>query len=568
MAVAQCAADARSAVGSGDQSVASWWSALVDANPGAVAVRSTEQADIPLSELDHRSADLARALLLAGYGKGSRIGLLIGNGADWIVAWLATQRIGAVAVFISTLFAEQELRHALRHADVQLLLVEPAFLHHDYLARLEAAFPDLASQDGGAPVLMDEAPFLRAIWTNVPAKPRWVATDMKAAERRGEELARHAPGLLSSAEAEVVGSDLSVIIYTSGSTAHPKAVMHRQAVIADKIRFVANNNAVIPAETTPGDRVLVTIPLFWVGGFLSCFGALERGASVAFAPALPAPELWETIERTGATHVTGGDAMLRSLQDYLGPDRPLSGYLKPQNSNQMAWFRAAQGYDPDRIGSAFGMTETMGPHSGFRDIGETYGAQAGSVGWALGDMERRIADPVTGNIAEAGAEGELLVKGPWLMEGYYKQPRDKSVDADGFFHTGDRCFIDGADLLHFVGRDSGMIKTSGANVAPEEVEAALRQSDDVVEAVVIGMPDAARGQVVVAFVAPRPGADIDEAVLRTWLRPRLSSFKIPRRFLFMPFDDMPRTSSNKIHRGELARLAEAQASVAQQALKS
>ncbi len=536
-----------------EESVARWWRELVKRHPQAVALRTLE-GDIALAELDRRSAKLAQALLLCGHGKGSRIAMLMANGPDWIIAWIATQRIGALCIFLSSFFAESELLHALRHSDAQLLLLEPSYLHHDYAARLEAALPDLAACDNTAPLLLADAPYLRSIWTTRPSGRGWAAADFAQAEDQGAAAARRAPDLLARAEAEVVATDPSLIIYTSGSTAHPKAVVHRQGAVADKIRFLADNDSIIPSATSPGDCVLVTMPLFWVGGLLSCFGALERGAIVAFSPALPASELWPLIERFGATHVTGGEAVLRSLQDHLGPDRSLCDHLKPQNSNQMAWFRGREGHDPASIGAGFGMTETLGPHSGFHGLGDTFGALRGTVGPALPGVERRIIDPDSGAILAPGETGELAVKGRWLMEGYYKQPRNRCFDPDGFFRTGDRCRIDEHGLLHFIGRDSGMLKTSGANVAPEEVEVALRQCDDVIEAVVVGLPDARRGQLVAAIVALTPGSHPDEAALRAGLRAKLSSFKIPRRFHFMPFDEMPRTASNKIDRRALARL--------------
>lgn len=539
-----------------EPTVAGWWRDLVNSRTEAIAVRTADR-DIDLAELNRRSADIAHALLVSGHGKGCRIALLMGNSPDWIVTWIATQRIGALCVFLSSFFAESELRHALRHSDAQLLILEPSYLHHDYATRLEAAFPELASIDGTAPLLVADAPYLRAIWTTVPSGRCWAANDLCEVERGGAVVARKAPELLGQVESEIVSTDLSLIIYTSGSTAHPKAVVHRQGVVADKIRFLADNDAIIPCATTAGDCVLVTMPLFWVGGLLSCFGALDRGAAVAFSPALPAHELWPLIERFGATHVTGSDAVLRSLQDHLGPERSLSDYLKPQNSNQMAWFRSLEGHDPQSIGAGFGMTETMGPHSGFRGLADTFGALRGSVGPALSGVERRITDPETGNAFAPGKPGELAVKGRWLMEGYYKQPRSLCFDGDGFFRTGDRCRIDADEMLHFIGRDSGMIKTSGANVAPEEVELALRQSDEVIEAVVVGIADEQRGQLVTAIVALRPGSVVDEATLRAGLRSKLSSFKIPRRFHFMPFDEMPRTGSNKIDRRALARLVSA-----------
>ncbi len=557
MAVAHGAADAISAAGSGYQSVARWWSALVDANPCAVAVRNAEQADVLLPDLDRRSADLARALLLAGYGKGSRIGLLIGNGPDWIAAWLATQRVGALAVLLSTFFAPDELRYAVRHSDCALLLFDPDYLGKDFVARAETAIPELGEIAVSGKLAIGSIPFLREIWSTAPCRRAWVARDFRDAERCGASIALGCPDLLTEAESEVAPDDLSSIIYTSGSTAYPKAVSHRQSTIADKIRFLSDNAAIIPCEAEAGDCVLITTPLFWVGGFLSCFGALDSGASVAFAPPLPAEQLWPIAERVGATHITGPESVLRSLQDHLGADQPLASRLKPQNSNQMAWFRGRAGFDEAQIGSAFGMTETMGPHSGFRSLDDTYGALRGSVGHALAGVERRIVDPHSCRPLPIGETGELQVRGRWLMDGYYKQPASACFDAEGYFSTGDFCHLDADGLLHFVGRGNGMIKTSGANVAPEEVEVALRGCDGVVEAAVVGLPDAKRGQVVAAAVALRPGASADEQALREKLRTKLSSFKIPRLIRFVPLEDMPRTASSKIdHRGIARQIME------------
>jgi len=553
MTVAHRPANELSATGSEHLSVATWWSALVGANPRAVAVRSVGLPDVTLSALDKQSAEIARALLFSGYGKGSRIALLLGNGPDWIAAWLATQRIGALAVLLSTFFAPDELRYALRHSDCALLLFDPDHLGKDFSARIEEAIPEVREISESAKLAIGGIPFLREIWSTRPCRYAWAKRDFRDAEDYGERIGKDHPDLLAEAESEVSPDDLSSIIYTSGSTAHPKAVIHRQSTIADKVRFLSGNDAIIPCETVAGDCILVTMPLFWVGGFLSCFGALDSGASVAFAPPVPAEELWPIAERVGATHITGAESVLRSLQDQLGPDRPLANRLKPQNSNQMAWFRGRAGFDEAQIGSAFGMTETMGPHSGFRSLDDTYGELRGSVGYALPGVVRRIVDPESRGPLPTGETGELQVKGRWLMDCYYKQPAGACFDADGYFSTGDLCHLDADGLLHFVGRGNGMIKTSGANVAPEEVEVALRGCDGVVEAAVVGLPDAKRGQVVAAAIAIRPGAITDEGALREALRAKLSSFKIPRLIRFVPLEDMPRTASNKIDHRRIAR---------------
>ena len=131
-------------------------------------------------EVEARSAALARGLLAQGAGKGTRIGLLMPNGPDWIVSWLAIARIGAIAVTLSTFFAARELAYGLAHADVAILLTAPAYLKHDYLGRLEEAFPDLADREAAEPLILESAPYLRGIWVAGATAPAWARGTLAA----------------------------------------------------------------------------------------------------------------------------------------------------------------------------------------------------------------------------------------------------------------------------------------------------------------------------------------------------------------------------------------------------
>jgi acyl-CoA synthetase (AMP-forming)/AMP-acid ligase II len=169
-------------------------------------------------------------------------------------------------------------------------------------------------------------------------------------------------------------------------------------------------------------------------------------------------------------------------------------------------------------------------------------------------MELKIADPVTGVELGAGREGELLVRGPWLMDGFYKRERRKVFLADGYYATGDKALIDDEGNLFYRGRLSGMIKTSGANVSPEEVEVVLLMHPAVAEVAVVGMPDETAGEIVVAAVVLRHSHSISEFALRSALKGQISSFKIPRRILFMAAVDLPRTPSSKIRKPQLIQM--------------
>lgn len=531
--------------------VSAWWRSLVAKHAERELVRKNGSGFL-YRDIDERSAALARGLLADGAGKGTRIGMLIPNGPDWIVAWLAIERIGAIAVTISTFFAARELAYAVRHADVAILLTADSYLRHDYCARLEEAFAGLAARDGSQPLILEECPYLRSIWVAGKAHPKWSRGSLAALEDRGRASAVYSPALLKATEAAVSPADLGMLIYTSGSTSEPKAVMHKQGPVIDKISFLVGAIALIPSYTDPGDRCVVAAPFFWVGGFLILTGAMEIGATVICVDE-PSPEvLLETARAEKATHVTGSDAVLRSLQNSPHCRPGDLERLKPLTSSQAPFFR---GDAPlDLVPNSLGMTETMGPHSGQPGGGLLPPTAKNSMGQVLSDMEFKIADPDTGEALPAGTSGELCVRGPWLMDGFYKRQRWTVFDADGFYHTGDRCVLDAEGYLFFHGRLGGMIKTAGANVSPEEVEEVIRLHEDVLDVAVFGVPDPKLEQMVVAVVAARQQSSLDEAALKASLRTQLSSFKVPKRILFRDYDSLPRTPSNKIRKPALAQM--------------
>jgi acyl-coenzyme A synthetase/AMP-(fatty) acid ligase len=320
------------------------------------------------------------------------------------------------------------------------------------------------------------------------------------------------------------------------------------------VRYLAEIGTIIPWRTTADDRQLITSPFFWVGGFLSLGGVMNAGATVVCSDEHAPDILLEVIRSERVTQTTALSRSLMSCRDFRPEDLD---QLRPQSLGQRSFFNRAEHGPPECWSNSLGMTETFGPHSGDPSAGLLASSPPGSFGRSLSGYGFKIVDPVTREELAPGEAGELCIRGPWVMEGFYKRDRTEVFDADGYYPTGDKCLIDAEGRLYFQGRLGGMIKTSGANVSPEEVEIALRSCDQVLDAAVFGLPDKNLGQMVTAVVVPAPGALPDEAGLKLQLRKYLSSFKIPKRILFMNSDQLPLTPSNKIRKSALADMVAA-----------
>jgi fatty-acyl-CoA synthase len=180
-----------------------------------------------------------------------------------------------------------------------------------------------------------------------------------------------------------------------------------------------------------------------------------------------------------------------------------------------------------------------------------------STGRLLPGNQLRVVDPDSGRILGAGESGELVVRGPTLMDHYVGLTPEQCFDSDGFFHTGDAGWFDDDGFLHWTGRRSEMIKTGGANVSPAEIEVALRACQPVKLARVLGRPDARLGEVAVLCVVLREGAAATADDLRSFLRERLAPYKVPKEILFMSEGEVPMTASDtKVRDDELRRLVD------------
>jgi acyl-CoA synthetase (AMP-forming)/AMP-acid ligase II len=462
------------------------------------------------AELDRESALIARGMLAQGVGKGSRIGFICCNGPRFAIWFAAAARIGAIAIPISTTIRAGELVRVLRQSDVHGLYIQREMLGKDYVERLCAALPELV-QGTGPDLRIAKVPYLRWIVShgaNLPPTFRTPDFLTDAAATVDDDF-------LEQVESEVHTTDQLVEIYTSGSMALPKGVKHSHGAVLFRSHYLVGMMG--PQK---GQERLAVMPMFWVGGLMIWL----------------VPD-WEAGAITVCTERTMSNSRLAFGSVLSEEDLAVLSQAPPP------WW-------------ALGMSETLGPYShgdAFRAPGYPLCAPLDHI--AAG-YEVRVVDE-DGEPVGDGAIGEIQIRGYPVAIGLHKLEKDGYYTADGYLKTGDMGRIEDRPAgrrINFVGRDGDMVKTMGSNVSPAEVEMEMQMLDGVQSAIVLGLPDAERGQLLVAAVVPREGIDLNFAAIEAELRKRLSGFKVPRAYVAFTREEVPVLASNKLARREIAAM--------------
>ena len=462
---------------------------------------------ITFAELDERSSEMARGLIARGVGKGTRVGFIHGNSPTFAVLFAGIARTGAIAVPLSTFIRSNELVRVLRQSDVAGLIVQRTLLGNDYVERLCDALPELVEVEN-PDLRLSAAPFLRWIvsaGSPLPKGIRDVSWITSVADDVSEEL-------LAELESEIHPTDQIMEIYTSGSMALPKGVKHNHGAVIYRAHYIRSMSPI-----RRGLRVPVTSPMFWVGGMMmNLMPCWEVGATTV------------CIERTSTDS-------RRAMGSVLA-DEDMVAYPK----GMTMW--------------ALGMSETLGPYS--------YGDELRTPGYPLCAPLDHIADRYEVKVVDGdgtqvpdGGRGEILARGYAVASGLHKVHRGEFFEPDGFYHTGDMVIVEGR-RINFVGREGDMIKTASANVSPAEVEMEIQQLEGVHSAYVVGLPDPKRGQLVVAAVVPREGVELNYVDIEAKLRQRLSSYKVPRKYVTITRDEVTMLPTNKVSKRNMADLVQ------------
>lgn len=501
----------------------------------------------PYAELWDRSMQVARALVACGTGKDARIGLMTTNRLEWVAACFGIGLAGGTVVGLSTFSTAAELDHLLEVSGVSILVFERSIAGKDFQAMLEELEPEIAS---GAPGRLASLRF--------PSLRRLVVLDGGGAngaiESWDDFIAQGnavAPDLVEAAAAAVTAADPAIVFFSSGSTGKPKGILNaHRGVNVQSWRW----NRMYAFDEPP--RTWSANGLFWSGNFsIALGGTLASGGTLVlqriFDPAeairlmeaervsLPYcwPHQWAQLEAQPGWN----EADLSSFR-YFDAEQNLR---RPQPSIATRWTEPR---------ATYGATETFTISTAF-PCGTPEEVGKGSNGEPLPGNTIKIVDPDTGKLLKRGETGEIAVKGPTLMLGYLGVPREEALDDEGFYRAGDGGHIDSRGRLFFAGRINDIIKTGGANVSPVEVDWTLCSCPGVKVCKTTGVPHETLGEMVVSLIVAEPGQTPTQESVLAFLKPRLASYKLPRKVIVVGDADLDFTDTAKIKPSEARALA-------------
>jgi len=489
------------------------------------------------AELRDNVREVAQGLRALGIGRGDHVAVCMGNTLEWAIFFYAAARIGAVTVPVNTRFKADEMLYCLKQADVKLLFIADRFLKINFIALLRGICPavDHALPDPQLPLLQHVVVF----GSDVPDGALGFGDLLEAGATFEEAW-----------PPEVKPEDTLLMQFTSGTTSHPKGVMLSHDSMLRNATCVAKR-----FYLRHGDRYYSARPFYHVAGTtLSLLAALVTGACLFSSPTFDAEEALVTLWSEECTHTSGNDTMFLMLLNHPDfakyPLKLRNGWVScgPEVSRRVVEQMGMKG-----LVQAYGLSEAspnvcMSHHND--DLEKRI------AGWAhiLDDVEVRIVDPETGAELPPHKSGEIQVRGWSVMQGYYKMPDQtaKTIDADGWLHSGDLGVMDDEGRLKFLTRIKDVLRVGGENVAPAEVEDVLHRHPAVSQAQVIGVPDPRLVEVPAAYVVLRAGASATAEELIAWSKDKLANFRVPRYLKIVDnFEAIGMTGSAKVQKNKL-----------------
>ncbi len=483
------------------------------------------------ADLHDQAYRVARALIADGVERGTSVGIVMGNRPEAVAALFGAALAGAVVVPMSTFASASELAHMVTTAHVSVVLTQERLLNRHFADDFSALAPSL------------------------PGLRRVVVCDGDDGWERflagGDAVS---PVLVSERAGAVTPDDDALVIFSSGTTSTPKAMLHHHR--SPTLQFWVQARIFGRHEDT---RMWTALPLFWTAGLNSAMGStLATGGCWVMQETFEPGEALRLLSRERVTepytlpHQTGA---LAEHPDWALSD--LSALRCVYGKSAFARHPSVHG-DPGWVMPVgYGLSETCAffaahPSDTPRELTKQ------SIGRLLPGNRLRVVDPETGRELGVGEEGELTLSGPTLMRRYLGRTPEECFDADGFFHTGDTGHVDAEGYVHFSGRRTEMIKTGGANVSPAELEVELRACPPVKLARIVGIPDPRLDQIVVACITLKDGAVANADDIRSFLQGRVAAYKVPKRVVFFADGEIPMTASaTKVRDDDLVALVEA-----------
>ncbi|MBM7620739.1 long-chain acyl-CoA synthetase [Bacillus tianshenii] len=481
------------------------------------------------AELNAAINAFASGLEAMGIKKGDHIALVVGNSPYFIVGLYGAARLGATVVPINPIYTPDELSYILRDGDVKAVitldLLVPLFekLHH-YL-------PDTETY------IICETPDGKEKAKNFPVEQLSLFPKMKSF------TSIMANGSFMYEGPELQDDDVAVILYTSGTTGKPKGAMlthknlYRNA--KDSADFLKMNDS---------DKVVATLPMFHVFCLTVALNApLMNGATVIIVPRFSPQAIFETVKKYEATVFAGVPTMYNFLLQSQGDVEDLKSLRLCISGGASMPVALLQNFEKKYqviISEGYGLSEAS-PVTCFNPLDKP--RKPGSIGTTIVNVENKVVNELAEEVAP-GEVGELVVRGPNVMKGYYKMPEETAhAIRDNWLYTGDLATMDDEGYFYIVDRKKDMIIVGGYNVYPREVEEVLYSHENVVEVAVVGVPDPELGEAVKCFVVTdQPVAQVE---LLAYCAERLAKYKVPSSIEFL--EELPKNTTGKILRRAL-----------------
>ena len=477
-------------------------------------------------EFDGAVARFAYALQEHGVKRGDHVALLVGNTPHFLVTMYAAWRIGAVVVPVNPIYTANEIAYIVQNSDATVMVA------------LDQLFPLFQQRQ----VLFPKVETLIVCETDGASTKQ--CTQLEDRAYFFNDLMK-----MDGAVTELVDVDkdeTAVILYTSGTSGQPKGAMLTHENVYSNARDIG-----VYLKMIPEDRVIATLPIFHVFALTVVVNApLLKGATIILVPKFSPKEIFCIIREEKATVFAGVPTMYNFLyqyeegtkEDYESIRLSISGGA----SLPVALLHNFEKKFDTRISEGYGLSEAS-PVTCFNPIDRE--RVPGSIGLSIVNVENKVVDHA-GNEVPKGEVGELIVRGPNVMKGYYKMPEETAIALrDGWLYTGDMAREDEDGYFYIVDRKKDMIIVGGFNVYPREVEEVLYEHPEVVECAVIGVPDEDFGEQVQAYVVVKQGSDLNEEDLLAYCQQHLVKYKVPSVIHFS--EELPKNATGKILRRSL-----------------
>jgi fatty-acyl-CoA synthase len=489
---------------------------------------------VSYGQLKARADAFALGLVALGLERGDHVVLWMPNRVEWNVAHLAIAKAGCVTVTCNSRYKALEVEYVLRQSDAKALILADRFdaAGVDYLELLreiDASSPRLAALRHVI-VLGSRVPAGCRPWAEVEALGR--GSDLRVLERIG-----------------VTPDDPAAMLYTSGTTGEPKGCLLSHGNVYYKCHVYTELH-----EWTARDRYFVPVPYFHIFG---CMGGTAAnclvGSTQVVMDVFDPGEAMRLIETERVTVFSGVPTMFITILNHpdfgrydLGSLRTGSIGAAPVPAEIMRRILDSEGGLGMDALVVYGLTEATGGTHWTRP-GDPLEKRVATVGLPTPEIEDRVVDPITGAPVGPGEEGEVCVKGPTMMLGYYKKPEATAEKLrDGWLRTGDMGVKDGDGYLRITGRLTDMIIVGGFNTYPAEIENFFLRHPQVLDVSIVGVPDPIMGEAVMAFVIPKAGESLTAEEIAAFARGKIANFKVPKYVEIV--DSFPLTGSGKVQK--------------------